>query len=603
MKHRLTKSALFVSTFVFLGAIAMTASAAEPAGRWKGAITLPGAELEIIVALTMGADDKWAGTIDIPAQGLLGFELSGVAVEGTGVHFEMAGVPGQPTFDGELSSSGDSIAGTFRQGPQTFPFALQRMSAEDPEGGAAATPSPVAGEGPVGAWLGALDAGPVKLRLGLQVEEGGDGALTATLDSIDQGSKIAFDSVVFEERKLRLSAKAIDASFEGTLNADGSSLDGVWSQGGRELPLTFLRQEKAFALNRPQHPRGPFPYASREVSFLSDAGDVRLAGTLIVPEGEGPFPAVAMVTGSGPQDRDETILGHKPFLVIADALARRGIASLRYDDRGAGKSGGDHVGSTVDDFAADARAAVAFLHSRSEVDRSAIGILGHSEGGLTGPMVAAGDDSVAFLVLLAPPGEPMQSLLVRQARDYYRLLRVGDELIDRALLGQAEDLELVADASIATGKLEERLRARAEFQSDQFTAEELTQLRINRESVERSILISTTPWFRSLIRQDPSVYLRSVTVPVLALFGEKDFQVDAQVNAEAVRTALDAAANQDYEVVLLPGLNHLFQHAETGGIEEYGVIEETFAPAVLERIVEWIGSRFPRPDGSDEGNL
>jgi uncharacterized protein len=595
MKRHPYKLAPFLFTVVLFAAIAQSTQAAELAGHWKGAINVAGGELAIVVTVTQGSDRDWTGTIDIPAQGLRGFELSGVAVEGTQVHFEMAGIPGQPTFDGELSASGDSIDGSFRQGPQMFPFSLQRMVAEIPEGGSAATSDGVPGDGAVGAWLGALHVGQMTLRLGLQVEEHGEDTFTAILDSIDQGSKISFDSVVFEDRKLRLGAQAIGASYEGTLNADGSALEGVWSQGGRELPLTFLRQKEVFALNRPQHPRGPFPYESHEVTFRSDAGNVRLEGTFIVPEGDGPFPAVAMVTGSGPQDRDETVMGHKPFLVIADALARRGIASLRWDDRGAGKSGGDHFGSTVDEFAADARAAVSFLSSRPEVNASAVGIVGHSEGGLTGPMVAVGNESVAFLVLLAPPGEPMRSLLPRQARDLYRLRRLDEELIDRALMSQAEDLELVADATMTAAQLEETLRERVQLQRERFTDEERTLLGIDRDAIERSIQLSTTPWFRSLIRQDPAFYLRDVTVPVLALFGEKDFQVDAGVNAAAVRAALGEAGNSDYEVQILSGLNHLFQHAETGGMEEYGVIEETFAPAALERIGAWIEVRFGRP--------
>src|SRR5262245_40040712 len=213
--------------------------------------------------------------------------------------------------------------------------------------GSAQAPSqpakPVPGEGAAGEWLGALDVGAMKLRLGLHVEKKGDGGLGAIVDSIDQGAKIPVDTVVFEGGALRLEIKAIGASYNGTLNADGSALQGVWAQGGQELPLTFQRQEEAFALNRPQTPKGSFPYESHEVTFHSGAGNVRLAGTLLVPKGKGPFPAVALATGSGQQDRDETLMGHKPFLVIADALARRGIASLRWDDRGTGASGGDHM--------------------------------------------------------------------------------------------------------------------------------------------------------------------------------------------------------------------------------------------------------------------
>lgn len=464
--------------------------------------------------------------------------------------------------------------------------------AADPAQGPSQPAKPVSGEGAAGDWLGALDVGSMKLRLALHVEKRDDGSLGAILDSLDQGAKIPVDAVGFERRTLRLELKALGASYQGTLNADGSALEGLWSQGGRELPLTFHRLEKAFALNRPQHPAGPFPYQSREVTFRSEAGNVQLAGTLLLPEGGGPFPAVALVTGSGPQDRDETLAGHKPFLVIADALARRGIASLRWDDRGTGESGGDHMGSTLDDFAADARAAVAFLRSRSEVDGSAIGIVGHSEGGLTAPMVAVADRSVGFLILLAPPGEPLRSLLMRQTRDLYRLQGLDEKLIDRALATQAEDLELIADPSMTVDRLQDKLRALAGVRRSQFTAEERARLRVDGDAIERAIRVSTTAWYRSLVRQDPAVYLRAVKVPVLALFGEKDFQVDARVNAQAVRASLATARNPDHEVRSLPGLNHLFQHAETGGIEEYAAIEETFAPEALSIIGDWIVARF-----------
>jgi len=455
---------------------------------------------------------------------------------------------------------------------------------------------PVPGEGAAGEWLGILDVGAAKLRLGLHLEKKEDGSLGAILDSIDQGAKIPVEAAVFEHRALRLDLKAIGASYDGALNADGSVLEGTWSQSGQKLPLQFHRLEQAFALRRPQLPQGPFPYATREVTFRSEAGNVRLAGTLLLPAGKGPFPAVALVSGSGPQDRDETMMGHKPFLVLADALARRGIASLRWDDRGTAASEGDHFGSTLDDFAADARAAVAFLRSCPEVNRNAVGIAGHSEGGLIAPIVAAADTpekSVAFLVLLAPPGEPLRSLLPRQARASYRLQGLDPALLDRALAAQSEDLATIADPAVTDGRLEEILRERAAVRRKQFTDEERAQLRIDAAAIERGIQAAKTAWFRSLVRQDPAVYLRQVKIPVLALFGDKDLQVDAQVSSEGVRAALAAAGNPAAEVHILPGLNHLFQHAKTGGIDEYATIEETFAPEALAMIGDWIIARRP----------
>lgn len=459
---------------------------------------------------------------------------------------------------------------------------------------------PAPGEGAVGEWLGALDLGAAKLRLGLHVENRGDGGLSSILDSIDQSAKIPVETTAFASGTLRLDIKAIGASYEGTLNAEGNAIEGAWSQGPKKLPLTFHRRAQAFVPSHPQNPQGPFPYESREVTFRSEAGNIRLAGTLLLPRGKGPFPAVALVTGSGPQDRDETLMGHKPFLVIADALARRGIASLRWDDRGTAASEGDHMGSTVNDFAADARAAVAFLRACPEVAGNAIGIVGHSEGGLIAPMVAAAETankSVAFLILLAPPGEPLPSLLMRQTRDLYRLQGLDPALIDRVAAAQAEDLALIADpamSAISADQLQEKIRARSQARRQQFTDEERAQLRVDAGTIEQYIQVATTAWFRSLVRQDPAVYLRHVKIPVLALFGEKDIQVDARVNAEAVRASLAAAGNADSEVRSLPGLNHLFQHAKTGGMEEYATIEETFAPEALSAVGDWIVARFPK---------
>lgn len=243
---------------------------------------------------------------------------------------------------------------------------------------------------------------------------------------------------------------------------------------------------------------------------------------------------------------------------------------------------------------ADARAAEAFLRSRPEVNGNTIGIVGHSEGGLIAPMIAVADRSVSFLVLLAPPGEPLRSLLMRQTRDLYCLQGVDQKLIDRVLAAQAEDLDLVADPAMRVDQIQEKLRARAELRRTQYTVEEGARLQMDGNAVEQAIFVSTTAWFRSLIRQDPAVYLRNVKIPVLALFGEKDFQVDARVNAEAVRASLAVAGNPDHEVRILPGLNHQFQHAETGGIEEYAKIEETFAPEALGTIGDWIVARFPK---------
>lgn len=602
---------LLVLAVLALASSALANSAlAQPAGAagsWSGAIELPGAELGVVVVLEL-ADGSWSGAIDIPAQGLSGFALSDVTVGDSRLRFAMAGIPGEPTFDGELSATGDAIAGTFTQGPQSFPFKLRRTPAEgdaaeaepadadaaeaEPAGESAPAPPAVPGEGPVGDWMGTLDVGPMELRLALRVEAAEDGTLSAVLHSIDQGARIAVDTLVVEERAWRLTAGSIGATFTGTMNADGSAVDGTWSQGGQSLPLRLHRLAEPFALARPQHPQPPFPYESRDVDFRNEAAGIRLAGTLVVPPGEGPFPAVVLVTGSGPQDRDETLFGHKPFLVLADHLARRGVASLRYDDRGFGASEGDHMGSTVTDFASDAAAALAFLAAQPKIDRDALGILGHSEGGLAAPRVAAGNAEVDFLVLLAPPGEPLDALVLRQGRDTFRQRGIGEDLIDRAMAIEAENLALLADESRATDALQETLRARAALRGERFSADELALLGLDDAAVETGISLSSTAWFRSLLREDPAVHLKAVDVPVLVLFGENDVQVVAEVNAPLVEQALAAAGNEDFEVRLLPGLNHLFQRSASGAVSEYALIEETFAPEALEMIGDWIDERF-----------
>lgn len=450
----------------------------------------------------------------------------------------------------------------------------------------------VPSEGLVGEWLGALDLGAVKLRLVVRVEEQEGGGLAATFESVDQGATIPIDRITAKDKAVSFAIDQIGGAYEGTFNEDRSAIEGTWSQSGQTFPLTLRRTAEPFELKRPQNPEPPFPYTSRDVIFHNEASDIDLAGTVLVPEGKGPFPAVVFVTGSGAQDRDESLMGHRPFLVIADALARHGIASLRYDDRGAGESEGDHFGSTEADFTTDALAGIAFLAAQPEIDPKALGILGHSEGGLIGPRAAILDDRIDFLVLLAPPGEPLDQLLMRQGADMLRLNGVDAALIEKSQAAQAKDLALVKDASLSTEDLAEKLRAQVEQRLETWTAEEKKQLGINDASVEQSLQLATSPWFRSLLRQDPATYLGKIKIPVLALFGGKDVQVSPEVNAKLVETSLKAAGNQDVTVRILPGLNHLFQHADTGAVAEYGTIEETISPEVLEIIGSWIGERF-----------
>src|SRR5512137_282753 len=242
-------------------------------------------------------------------------------------------------------------------------------------------PPPIAGS-----WEGALEVGAIKLRIGVAITAQPGGGLSATMDSPDQGAfGMPLNDVAFADGVLRFALRRANGSFEGRLSASGTEITGTWTQG-MPLPLVLKKVEKLTRPSRPQEPKPPFPYRSEHVSITNAAGQAVLDGTLTLPEGAGPFPAVILITGSGPQNRDEEIFGHKPFLVLADHLSRRGIAVLRYDDRGVGKSTGNLATATSEDLAGDAWAAWQMLSARPEIDPKRIGLLGHSEGGLIAPM-------------------------------------------------------------------------------------------------------------------------------------------------------------------------------------------------------------------------
>jgi pimeloyl-ACP methyl ester carboxylesterase len=348
--------------------------------------------------------------------------------------------------------------------------------------------------------------------------------------------------------------------------------------------VVFTRRDAAAsARRRPQEPHPPFPYRSEEVSFANPrAQGVTLAGTLTLPQGDGPFPAAILITGSGAQDRDEALMGHKPFAVLADYLTRHGIAVLRYDDRGFGRSTGNFSGATSADFATDAAAAYAFLRARPGIDHDAIGFIGHSEGGMVGPLAAPDSPGAAFMVLLAGPGTRSRDLMEAQRRAIGQSMGMTEAELDRAGPIQARLTE------IAAGNL---TQAEAEAAMHAAIPDEALA-RSGVTPAQRDMLIARTsdPWFRWFLRYDPAPALSALHMPVLALNGSLDRQVLAQANLAGIRAAL--AGNPDVTATELPGLNHLFQTARTGGMGEYADLEETMAPVVLETVTEWIRTRF-----------
>lgn len=445
----------------------------------------------------------------------------------------------------------------------------------------------------VGDWTGSLELpGGATLELTFHLREGEEGGLAATLDVPAQGAMgVPMGEVVFASDSLRVQAPAIGASFEGARTA-ADTIVGEWSQGGAVLPLTLVRGEEGSAgPERPQHPIPPFPYEVEEVRFPNPDAGIELAGTLTFPSDAGPWPAVVLISGSGPQDRDETVFGHKPFAVLADHLTRRGVAVLRYDDRGVGESGGSFAGATSQDFASDARAAVSYLYGRENISSDAVGLVGHSEGGLVAPIVAAGSNRVDFMVLLAAPGVPGLEVLREQSKLMARAAGVPESRIEmnRAFLEQAAEVVATVPAESRADSVRAVLsRSLDALEEEELAAMGLADPRTREAFVGQQAEQLASPWMAFFLRHDPRPVLREVSVPVLALNGALDLQVSAEQNLPEIRRALAEGGNERVTAEALPGLNHLFQPATTGAATEYASIEVTMSERVLDRISSWI---------------
>lgn len=370
-------------------------------------------------------------------------------------------------------------------------------------------------------------------------------------------------------------------SFTGKL--EPGKLTGLFTQGGATFPFS-LGRDAVKPKPRPQDPVPPLPYQEEEVKF--GHGDITLAGTLSLPSvGKQPFVAVVLVTGSGPQNRDEELLNHRPFRVLSDRLARAGIAVLRYDDRGFAGSTGKFEGSTSSDFCDDALSAVAFLKSRSEIDPARIGIVGHSEGGVIAPMAATKSSDVAFIVMLAGTGVPGDQLLARQMEMGLRAEGASEDDIAKQTPLQRQLIAAVV-AKEPPEKLREMIRQLVTLQDPKELAG-MSEAQLD-TMVDAQVRQMSSRWMYYFLTYDPRTALRKLKVPVLALNGEKDFQVPPDQNLPEIEKALKEAGNTRVTIQELPGLNHLFQHCKTGGSSEYVTIDETFSEDAMKLIAEWI---------------
>lgn len=451
-----------------------------------------------------------------------------------------------------------------------------------------AAPAAVATASAQGHWKGDLKVPGQTLTMEFAFTQAAEGTWSGTLHVKGQTpAPMPFGRVTVEGDRLVAEVHAFRATFEAKLSADGKLLNGLWKQNGADLDLVMARQAAPSAptvQRRPQDPVAPFPYAEEEVSYVNPHGNIRLAGTLTLPRRKGPHPAVLLITGSGAQNRDSELMGHRPFKLIADDLTRRGFAVLRVDDRGVGGSTGSVTESTSADFALDVKAGLNFLKGRKDIDAKRIGLVGHSEGGLIAPMAAAGNPDVAFMVLLAAQGMSGEAIIDLQASVINRKAGLPEAQLADARKVQKQLLAIVA-APTSREEAEPKLRALMEAQIPKDNPE---AARAMRQQIDVQVEAMLSPWYRYFVKADPIPYLSKVSCPVLALNGENDVQVPYAENLQAISKTLKAAGNRDVTVQSFPRLNHLFQTSQTGMVNEYAAIEETFAPVALSTMGEWL---------------
>ena len=430
-----------------------------------------------------------------------------------------------------------------------------------------------------GYWKGQLDLG-MKLELGFDIKAVENG-FSATLDVPAQGAHgVPVDKVEFQDNRLQLTMSALDATYSGVLKE--GRIEGEFTQRGMTFPLNLEKSEKEAQQVRPQDPHPPFDYRIEEVTFSNEKEGNTLTGTLTIPAGEGPFPALVLVSGSGQQNRDEELMNHRPFWVIADYCARHGVAVLRYDDRGVGGSTGEVENATSLDFSYDAEAAFDFLRNRKEINASRIGILGHSEGGIINFMVAERRPEVAFLVSLAGPAVKGIEVLKEQQKAVLRASGLTEEAVQFSSNANAQLFDVI------------------EASSDREEADSLMRQLVkgwgyNEELTEQTVSGMTKPWMYYFLKYDPTEAIVKTNCPALLLNGSKDLQVLASQNLPAYEKIIAEHGKTNLTLRELPDLNHLFQHCETGSPDEYFTIEETISPEVLELIVEFAkGTSAPK---------
>jgi pimeloyl-ACP methyl ester carboxylesterase len=530
-----------------------------------------------VVHLLKGPHGEWRATLDSLDQAVYGMEASAVTRADDTLRFELPSVGAK--FQGKIFPDQKSIRGLWEQGGSGLPLRLEKRMPGAGSPGVAAAVSRAEGT-----WQGAIVTGNMRMRLQLHVSHDDKGQLIASLDSLDQGIQgIPASKVTERGGQMSFELPAFGAEYTGALSSTKNEIAGRWSQNANDEKLDFLRSDQVLELRRPQNPAKPYPYKEQEVSFRPGTGNATLAGTLTLPEGAGPFPAAVLVGGPGPGDRDETIAGHKPFLVLADFLTRTGFAVLRYDQLGILPSTGSYADRTMEDFRQEVQAAVSYLKSRQEVDAKRLGIVGHGEGGILASQVAAQGKDVSWLVLLGTPATTGERTLLRQSELVARTGGLAEEQIARSL-----EFDRQAYAAVREEKEAAALQKKLESLVDRSGL----GAAMPPAALQAQIRLMGSPWFREFLDYDPQPVLERLKCPVLALTGDRDVQVDSQDNVPLLRAAYEKGGNKDFTVVEIEGVNHLFQKAQSGSPALYGAIEETIAPEVLKVVGNWLAKQI-----------
>lgn len=437
----------------------------------------------------------------------------------------------------------------------------------------------------MGSWTGELDVQGNKLPLIFNIKQNGNELIT-TMDSPMQGAKdIPVTTTKFEKNELLLVSTNMQFQYKAVFKAD--KFEGLFTQGQMSLPLILNRKKDSEPLiTRPQTPKAPFDYKIEDVTFENPTDRNTLAGTITTPHNKKEFPMVILITGSGQQNRNSELFAHQSFWVIADDFAKKEIGVLRLDDRGIGGSTGLSENITTQNFASDINSAVEFLAKKGYKN---IGLIGHSEGGIIAPMVASQNKKVKFVISMAGPGIPTDELLLLQTNAIAKLSGATEETLK------------------STGDLNQKIYAFVknytgndlENDSKKLLWEEMKNLPATQQPSDAAMekLVNdeskkiTIPWFIYFLKLNPDVYWSTLKIPVLAINGTLDMQVISKENLNGIKNSLEKAKNKQFEIAKLPGLNHLFQEAKIGSVEEYGTLEQTIAPQVLEKMSSWILKR------------